>query len=69
MFENLFLYIMNKMNREYGKFEIKKLTEFELSQIRGGEWVNVDGEWIWIEDHVIDDIGYPIKSQNYLGDF
>ncbi len=44
-------------------------TAFELSQIRGGEWVNVDGEWIWIEDHVIDDIGYPIKSQNYLGDF
>ena len=48
--------------------KFKKLTEFELSQIRGGEWVNVDGEWIWIEDHVIDDIGYPIKSQNYLGD-
>ena len=33
--------------------KFKKLTEFEL----------------WIEDHVIDDIGYPIKSQNYLGDF
>ena len=66
MFENLFLYIMTE-NMENLKF--KKLTEFELSQIRGGEWVNVDGEWIWIEDHVIDDIGYPIKSQNYLGDF
>ena len=23
--------------------KFKKLTEFELSQIRGGEWVNVDG--------------------------
>ena len=43
--------------------KFKKLTEFELSQIRGGEWVNVDGEWIWIEDHVIDDIAIRLRAK------
>lgn len=36
--------------------KFKKLTEFELSQIRGGEWIKVDGKWIWVEDQAIDDL-------------
>ncbi len=38
------------------KQKFKKLTEFELSQIRGGKWINVNGEWIWVADRVIDDL-------------
>lgn len=36
------------------KLKFKKLANSELSKIRGGEWINVDGEWIWVEAHVID---------------
>lgn len=36
------------------KFKFKKLTNSELSKIRGGEWINIDGEWIWVEDQALD---------------
>lgn len=36
------------------KLKFKKLTESELSQIRGGKWVIVNGDWVWIEDQAID---------------
>lgn len=30
--------------------EIEKMTEQELSFIKGGQWVYWDGKWYWIEN-------------------
>lgn len=54
------------------KLKFKKLTNSELSKIHGGEWVKVDGEWIWIGDQVIDnrkasfDSAYASKKDHSL---
>ena len=31
--------------------DMEVLTNQELSAIKGGEWVLVDGEWIWIDEN------------------
>lgn len=30
--------------------EIETMTKQELSDIKGGRWVNICGEWHWVED-------------------
>lgn len=30
--------------------EMETMTEQELSSIKGGRWVYLQGEWHWIED-------------------
>lgn len=31
--------------------DMELLTNQELSAIKGGEWVLIDGEWIWIDNN------------------
>lgn len=31
--------------------DMEVLTNQELSAIKGGKWVLIDGEWIWIDDN------------------
>jgi len=39
--------------------DIRLLTYEELNQIKGGYWIWVDGEWVWIEDDIKK---YPLST-------
>lgn len=32
------------------KEEFEGLSKEEMAELKGGQWVMIDGEWIWIED-------------------
>ena len=34
--------------------EIEVLEKEQLYSMRGGDWINIDGEWIWIEPNRYD---------------
>ena len=34
---------------------LKPLTEREMSQITGGRWIKIAGEWIWVSDLLIEE--------------
>lgn len=46
--------------------EFEKLSENEMSQIKGGEgqWILYDGQWYWIDK--LDSDGREQEKRNYL---
>lgn len=34
---------------------MERLSKEEIIQIKGGEWVVIDGDWYWIEDYRLKD--------------
>lgn len=60
MFENLLFCGVNKNMKIMKNLEFNKLTVAELSRLRGGEWIYVEGRWIWRTERAIDD---PLEKQ------
>lgn len=46
--------------------ELEKLSEKEMSQIKGGtgRWVLIDNQWIWVEDCNLEDNPSPLPPTN-----
>lgn len=52
----------NKTKKNMNIAELEKLSEKEMSQIRGGtgQWVFIDNQWIWVEDYNLEDNPPPL---------
>lgn len=35
-------------------FDIEQLTFPQLDQIKGGQWIMIEGEWYWVEQYNMD---------------
>ena len=47
-----YIFVADKKHRRRCKImDMEVLTNQELTAIKGGKWVLVDGEWIWIDDN------------------
>lgn len=46
-----YIFVADKKSKERRCeiMDMEVLTNQELSAIKGGEWVLIDGEWIWID--------------------
>lgn len=47
----------NKTKKNMNTAELEKLSEKEMSQIRGGNgrWVLINNEWFWVENFDLED--------------